>query len=122
MADTLKTSLGPRGNYQHSIHSKKMNLYRCLIMFKGMDKCMVSPDGDITITNDGATILSMMHVENEIGKLLVQLSKSQDDEIGDGTTGVVGKKLSYSSSISNTPLFYVSFGWCTVRASRSTVG
>jgi len=52
---------------------------------------MVSPDGDITITNDGATILSMMHVENEIGKLLVQLSKSQDDEIGDGTTGVVGK-------------------------------
>ena len=58
-----------------------------------MDKCMVSPDGDITITNDGATILSMMHVENEIGKLLVQLSKSQDDEIGDGTTGVVGKLL-----------------------------
>jgi len=52
---------------------------------------MVSPDGDITITNDGATILSMMHVENEIGKLLVQLSKSQDDEIGDGTTGVVGE-------------------------------
>ncbi len=37
---------------------------------------MVSPDGDITMTNDGATILSMMHVENEIGKLLVQLSKS----------------------------------------------
>ena len=61
------------------------------ILFKGMDKCMVSPDGDITITNDGATILSMMHVENEIGKLLVQLSKSQDDETGDGTTGVVGK-------------------------------
>jgi T-complex protein 1 subunit epsilon len=54
VADTLKTSLGPRG----------------------MDKCMVSPDGDITMTNDGATILSMMHVENEIGKLLVQLSKS----------------------------------------------
>ena len=57
----------------------------------GMDKCMVSPDGDITITNDGATILTMMDVENEIGKLLVQLSKSQDDEIGDGTTGVVGR-------------------------------
>ena len=48
-----------------------------------------SQDGDITITNDGATILDQMEVENQIGKLLVDLSKSQDDEIGDGTTGVV---------------------------------
>lgn len=39
--------------------------------------------------NDGATILEMMEVENQIGKLLVELSKSQDHEIGDGTTGVV---------------------------------
>ena len=52
---------------------------------------MVGPDGDVTITNDGATILGQMDVEHEIAKLLVQLSKSQDDEIGDGTTGVVGK-------------------------------
>ena len=51
---------------------------------------MVSADGDITITNDGATILKMMDVEHQIAKLLVQLSQSQDDEIGDGTTGVVG--------------------------------
>ncbi|KAG5220927.1 T-complex protein [Salix suchowensis] len=43
----------------------------------------------ITVTNDGATILSQMEVEHQIAKLLVQLSKSQDDEIGDGTTGVV---------------------------------
>jgi len=50
---------------------------------------MISPDGDVTVTNDGATILDNMHVENQIAKLLVQLSKSQDDEIGDGTTGVV---------------------------------
>mmetsp|Transcript_36731 Transcript_36731/g.108309 ORF Transcript_36731/g.108309 Transcript_36731/m.108309 type:complete len:536 (-) Transcript_36731:723-2330(-) len=64
---TLKSSLGP----------------------KGMDKMLQSPDGDITITNDGATILEMMEVENQIGKLLVELSKSQDHEIGDGTTGVV---------------------------------
>ncbi|KAI9187970.1 T-complex protein 1 subunit epsilon [Blastocladiella emersonii ATCC 22665] len=63
----VKTSLGPRG----------------------LDKILVSPDGDITITNDGATILSEMHVEHQIAKLLVELSKSQDDEIGDGTTGVV---------------------------------
>ena len=43
------------------------------------------------MTNDGATILSQMEVEHQIAKLLVQLSKSQDDEIGDGTTGVVGE-------------------------------
>ncbi|KAK9476640.1 chaperonin Cpn60/TCP-1 family [Lipomyces japonicus] len=67
VADIVKTSLGPRG----------------------LDKILISPDGDITITNDGATILGQMQVENQIAKLLVQLSKSQDDEIGDGTTGVV---------------------------------
>jgi T-complex protein 1 subunit epsilon len=55
---------------------------------KGMDKMLQSPDGDIIITNDGATILEQMEVENQIGKLLVELSKSQDNEIGDGTTGV----------------------------------
>jgi T-complex protein 1 subunit epsilon len=46
------------------------------------------------VTNDGATILGQMEVEHQIAKLLVQLSKSQDDEIGDGTTGVVGMSLS----------------------------
>ncbi len=54
-----------------------------------MDKMMISPDGDVTVTNDGATILDNMHVDNQIAKLMVQLSKSQDEEIGDGTTGVV---------------------------------
>lgn len=58
---------------------------------KGLDKLMVNPDGDVTVTNDGATILKMMDVEHQIAKLMVQLSQSQDDEIGDGTTGVVGK-------------------------------
>ena len=67
VAETLRTSLGP----------------------KGLDKIMVSPDGDLTITNDGATILKCMDVDHEIAKLMVQLSQSQDDEIGDGTTGVV---------------------------------
>lgn len=52
---------------------------------------MVSSDGDVTVTNDGATILKMMDVDHQIAKLLVQLSQSQDDEIGDGTTGVVGE-------------------------------
>ena len=67
VANILKTSLGP----------------------KGLDKLMVSPDGDVTVTNDGATILKNMDVDHEIAKLMVQLSQSQDDEIGDGTTGVV---------------------------------
>lgn len=67
VASIVKTSLGPRG----------------------LDKILISQDGDITITNDGATILSQMDLDNEIAKLLVELSRSQDDEIGDGTTGVV---------------------------------
>lgn len=49
---------------------------------------LVSSDGDVTITNDGATILQKMEVEHQVAKLLVDLSVSQDNEIGDGTTGV----------------------------------
>jgi len=56
---------------------------------KGADKIIVSPDGDVTITNDGATILQKMEVSHKAVQLLVELSKSQDEEIGDGTTGVV---------------------------------
>lgn len=67
VASIIRTSLGPRG----------------------LDKILISQDGEITITNDGATILSQMDIDNEIAKLLVELSRSQDDEIGDGTTGVV---------------------------------
>ena len=65
----------------------------------GLDKLMVSSDGEVTITNDGATILGMMDLEHEIAKLLVELSKAQDDEIGDGTTGVVGRFLSFRNDI-----------------------
>jgi len=65
------------------------NIMRTSLGPKGMDKIMVSPDGELTVTNDGATILDNMTVDNQIAKLLVQLSKSQDEEIGDGTTGVV---------------------------------
>ena len=56
-----------------------------------MDKMLVNPDGEVTISNDGATILNMMDVQHQIAKLMVELSKSQDDEVGDGTTGVVGE-------------------------------
>jgi len=65
------------------------NIVRTSLGPKGMDKILVSPDGDVTITNDGATILSQMQVQNQVAKLMVELSASQDDEVGDGTTGVV---------------------------------
>jgi hypothetical protein len=75
---------------------------------------MISPDGEITVTNDGATILGQMEVEHQIAKLLVQLSKSQDDEIGDGTTGVVGQSfLCSDASFSLTYSSLQSFGWRT---------
>jgi len=67
IAESIRTSMGP----------------------KGMDKMVVGPDGDVLVTNDGATILEKMDVQHQIAKLLVDLSKSQDNEIGDGTTGVV---------------------------------
>lgn len=50
---------------------------------------LVSPDGDVLITNDGATIVEKMEISHPVANLLVELSKSQDNEIGDGTTGVV---------------------------------
>nr|XP_035148182.1 T-complex protein 1 subunit epsilon-like [Callithrix jacchus] len=65
------------------------NTMRTSLEPNGLDKMMVDKDGDVTVTNDGPTILSMMDVDHQIAKLMVELSKSQDDEIGDGTTGVV---------------------------------
>lgn len=67
VSNTLRSSLGP----------------------KGMDKMLVGADGDVVVTNDGATIVEKMEIEHPTAKLLVELSKSQDNEIGDGTTGVV---------------------------------
>lgn len=54
-----------------------------------MDKMLVSPDGDVLVTNDGATIMEKMEVQHPMARLLVELSQSQDNEIGDGTTGIV---------------------------------
>ena len=70
---------------------RSLMAFAYFFLFAGLDKILISPDGEITVTNDGATILDQMDVQHQIAKLLVQLSKSQDDEIGDGTTGVVGK-------------------------------
>ena len=55
----------------------------------GLDKMMVDDIGDITITNDGATILKLLEVEHPAAKVLVDLAQLQDQEIGDGTTSVV---------------------------------
>ncbi len=56
---------------------------------KGMDKMLVSELGDIVITNDGASILEEMNVEHPVAKLMVEIAKSQDKEVGDGTTTAV---------------------------------
>jgi len=66
VADTVRTSLGPRG----------------------MDKMIQKGEGECLITNDGATILSQLQVFHPTAQMLVQLSKSQDIEAGDGTTGI----------------------------------
>lgn len=54
-----------------------------------MDKILQSPStGEIQVTNDGATILNAIHIDNPAAKVLVNISKTQDDEVGDGTTSV----------------------------------
>merc|ERR1711910_139323 len=67
LSDAIRTSLGPRG----------------------MDKMIQDAKGEVTITNDGATILDQMRVIHPAAKMLVELSKAQDIEAGDGTTSVV---------------------------------
>jgi archaeal chaperonin len=67
VANIVKGSLGPRG----------------------MDKMLVSSIGDVTITNDGATILKEMDVEHPAAKMMVEVAKSLDNEVGDGTTSAV---------------------------------
>ncbi len=65
--DIIKTSLGPRG----------------------MDKMLVDSLGDVTITNDGATILKEMDVQHPAAKMMVEIAKATDSEVGDGTTSTV---------------------------------
>jgi len=67
VAEAVKSSLGP----------------------KGMDKMLVDSFGDVTITNDGATILDEMDVQHPAAKMMVEVAKTQDKEVGDGTTTAV---------------------------------
>lgn len=64
VAEAVRTTLGP----------------------KGMDKMLVDSLGDVVITNDGATILKEMDIEHPAAKMIVEVAKTQDDEVGDGTT------------------------------------
>ena len=69
IADLVKSTLGP----------------------KGMDKILQSvssKEGKIEVTNDGATILRSVHIDNAAAKVLVDIAKTQDEEVGDGTTSV----------------------------------
>ncbi len=56
---------------------------------KGMDKMLVDTIGDVVITNDGVTILKEMDIEHPAAKMMVEVAKTQDDEVGDGTTKAV---------------------------------
>jgi len=67
VADAVKTTLGP----------------------KGMDKMLVDSVGDITVTNDGVTILEEMEIEHPAAKMMVEIAKTQENEVGDGTTTAV---------------------------------
>jgi thermosome len=67
IAEIVRTSLGPRG----------------------MDKMLVNNLGDVTITNDGATILKEMDIQHPAAKMMVEISKATDNEVGDGTTSTV---------------------------------
>ncbi|MBN1543964.1 TCP-1/cpn60 chaperonin family protein [Candidatus Woesearchaeota archaeon] len=67
VAETVRTTLGP----------------------KGMDKMIVDSLGDVTITNDGVTILEEMQIEHPAAKMIVEVAKTQEDEVGDGTTTAV---------------------------------
>ncbi|CAF4437801.1 unnamed protein product, partial [Adineta steineri] len=68
------------------------NIVRTSLGPLGLDKMMVDDIGDVTITNDGATILKLLEVEHPAAKVLVELAQLQDQEVGDGTTSVVSVK------------------------------
>jgi len=65
------------------------NAVRSTLGPKGMDKMLVDSMGDVVITNDGATILKAMDIEHPAAKMMVEIAKTQDEEVGDGTTTAV---------------------------------
>ncbi|WP_336326729.1 thermosome subunit alpha [Halovenus sp. HT40] len=80
VSESVRTTLGPRG----------------------MDKMLVSDDGDVVITNDGATILDEMDIEHPAAQMLVEVAETQEEEVGDGTTTasiLAGELLSQAESL-----------------------
>ena len=78
------------------------NAVRTTLGPKGMDKMLVDSIGDVVITNDGATILKEMDIEHPAAKMVVEVAKTQDDEVGDGTTTaavLVGELLKESEEL-----------------------
>ena len=65
------------------------NIVKSTLGPRGMDKMLVNPLGDVTITNDGATILHDMSIEHPTAKMLVEVAKSLESSAGDGTTSAV---------------------------------
>lgn len=65
------------------------NAVRSTLGPKGMDKMLIDGMGDVVITNDGVTILKEMDIEHPAAKMMVEIAKTQDDEVGDGTTTAV---------------------------------
>ncbi|MFA4826380.1 MAG: thermosome subunit alpha [Methanoregula sp.] len=65
------------------------NIVRSTLGPKGMDKMLIDGVGDMIVTNDGATILRQMDIEHPAAKMMVEIAKTQDDEVGDGTTTAV---------------------------------
>ncbi|MHC1570749.1 MAG: thermosome subunit beta [Methermicoccaceae archaeon] len=78
---------GKNAQYNNIMAAKAVaNAVRTTLGPKGMDKMLVDPLGDIVITNDGVTILKEMDIEHPAAKMVVEVAKTQDDEVGDGTT------------------------------------
>ena len=69
VAQTVRTTLGP----------------------KGMDKMLVDAEGSVVVTNDGVTILREMHIDHPAAKMVVEIAKTQEDAVGDGTTTRAGQ-------------------------------
>lgn len=65
------------------------NILRSSLGPQGLDKMLVDEVGDVTVTNDGATIVGLLEVEHPAARVLTELAQQQDQEVGDGTTSVV---------------------------------
>ena len=80
LAELIKSTLGP----------------------KGMDKLLINPDGNITVTNDGVTILQAMQIDHPAAKMIAEIAGTQENEVGDGTTTVAmlaGKLLEHAGKL-----------------------